>query len=744
MRRFLSNLSRRIRRPGTGERRFRVIAATTVLVGVLITSPAWADPGLSWMGSAFDIKDSAGIKLSQYELSMDDGGKIHPIRGVWFSVIQFAWSTHTSIVGILGALLDWTVSLTWVPWIAGPLGDIQKLIRNQLLAPMGATAWGGRILVLLLLVAASIAGIKIMRGRTSGWWDLIRGATAAALAVGFFAAPVTGIVGDGTHLAEPLAAAQRIGTGLSTMITDGGKPQATVGGNKQVTVDSQGHPKFTTGQDTAVSSMLVESFVRPLHQQLNYGSVIDGTKCEATYNKALKAGPHGGDAEDQRKALKDCDKKYGDYTDTAATASWLVGFNYFEIGMGFMAILLLIFTGVIWYYMAKLMWSALASMIDILKAIPGHTEPLLRDIASICAALAFYVSGLAVLSIILKIIAMIFSSGGQLAVKFLIVDVVVIIGAIFFIVHLVRTHRGEQKLRDRFKSWLHAPDRAASVAGTAARRLGSTAGRNLKRAAVRRMTGNRTTMGQSLGRDQTGTDSAFERPGVARRPGTDMARPQPRRGRRAALGALTVLTGGAGAAAGKATSLARAYRVMRAGGGITPGHHRATNIGMAVTARAHNYLDDRRQAAATIEDQARHGRKVRATTGSKRLDAAARTTGRMAAQLDTATLETRVKAARAGHKVAERTRTLTRPATARAQVARKAMSQASQTARQKTRKELADARAWSRTITDPLAALTAPPTRIGPQPPPQETPKPTHRPRTRNQHTKKPMATRSR
>jgi hypothetical protein len=43
-----------------------------------------------------------------------------------------------------------------------------------------------------------------------------------------------------------------------------------------------------------------------------------------------------------------------------------------------------------------------------------------------------------------------------------------------------------------------------------------------------------------------------------------------------------------------------------------------------------------------------------------------------------------------------------------------------------------------------LAALTAPPTRIGPQPPPQETPQPTRRPRTRNRHTKTPMATRSR
>lgn len=716
MRGLWSHLAARIRRPGTGERRLRIILGTTVLVVALVSAPAWADPGLSWMGPTFDVTDSHHVRLSQYELSMDDGGITHPIKGVSFWIIQLVWTGHLGLVGLLGGLLDWTVSLTWVPWLAGPVADIQKLLHDRVLAPVGATAWGGGVLALLMVIAGGLAGIRILRGRTSGWWDIVRAAVASALAVGFFAAPVTGIVGDGTHLAEPLAASQRIGTAMSQMIGSGGRPSASVGGTQTVTVDGKGHPVFTTGQTTKVSSMLVDSFVRPIHQQLNYGAVIDGTRCQSAYDAALKAGPHGGDAKDQRQAVKGCDSKYGDYADSAAAASWLVGFSYYELGMIFMMILLVLFTVVTWYYIGKLLWSALVSMIDVLKAIPGHTEPLLRDIVSISYALIFYVTSLAVLSGILKIIGAVFASGGNLAVKFLVVDLVVIIGIAVLVTHLVNHHRGEARMRDRLKNLFRAKDRASSMLGTAARRAGSLAGHHARSTAMRRLLGHSAPAPLTRsGRPPQVLPPDRQSEGSADQPGHRPAR-RPGLARRAAGAAATAMSGGAAVAARKAVALTGAYRTMRTGGGITPGHHRATTTMMAVTARAHNYLADKRHAAEAITRQTRTGAQVRSTTGIRALDSAARTAGTVAIAGETAVLKARTRAAKTTVPITTAARTMARPAAATARTTRAAITRA----KDRAHNEITATKDWAKITTAPLAAITAPPTRIGPQPPPAD------------------------
>ena len=98
MRRMGAHFRGWVWRRGTGERRFRVVVAVLVLVVVLGSTPAWASPGLSWMGDTFDITDSRGIRLSQYEISMDDGGTFHPVQGVWFGLIQMVWPQPTCLL----------------------------------------------------------------------------------------------------------------------------------------------------------------------------------------------------------------------------------------------------------------------------------------------------------------------------------------------------------------------------------------------------------------------------------------------------------------------------------------------------------------------------------------------------------------------------------------------------------------------------------------------------------------------
>lgn len=709
MRRMWAHFRGWVWRRGTGERRFRVVVSVLVLVVVLGSTPAWASPGLSWMGDTFDITDSRGIRLSQYEISMDDGGTFHPVQGVWFGLIQMVWTLHTAIIGILGALLDWTVSLTWVGWLAGPFTDIQKMLHTQLLGRVGATAWGGGVLVLVMLISGSLAGIKIMRGRTSGWWDLLRGVVASALAVGFFAAPVTGVIGDGSRLAEPLAAVQRIGSQISVMITSTTAPTGKVTGSQPITTDSSGRPVFTTSTNLKVSSMLVDSFVRPVHQQLNYGQVIDSTGCQGAYDKVLKAGPYGDTAKPQRDAMKACDKKYGDYTDSAAGASWLVGYAYFETCIVALSLLLLLFTITTWYYVAKMLWAALVSMIDILKAIPGHTEPLLRDVTSIFYGLLFYISSLAVLSIILKVIANVFAAGGtNLAVKFLVTDVVIVIGIVLFIIHLVRHHRGEKKMGDRLKAWFHAKDRDQPSIGQGASHATAMAARQAKQAAMRRLTGHGPAahpMARPAQAPHLGSTTQMEPTSAA--PGTT------RKGsvtKTMTATAAAALTGGAGVVIRKAAMLNQAYQTMRSGGGTTPGHTRATNAAMAATARAHNYLSDMRTATGVIAHQTRTGAPVRSTTGIKPLDSAARTAGLIAAGLDTAAVTSRAKAAKVTVPIARQTTKLSQPPAAATHLISAVKDRAHQEAH-----NTAD---WARVVSAPITVMMTPPGRIGPQPAP--------------------------
>ena len=214
-------MSRHPYRPGTGERWFRIIVTTLVLVVALSSVPAMASgPGLGWMGDGFNVTDSNGIHLFQYQMSMDDGGVTAPLKAMWASIIGMCWNTYLMVIALLCRLLDWTVAMSWVGWITGPLVGLQNDIHDKVLAPLGADSWGGTVLTLLTTCAGVGVVVKMMRGRTAGAWATgARAAIAAGLALGFLAAPVANFAGDTTTLATPLARTQQFGVALSHMLS---------------------------------------------------------------------------------------------------------------------------------------------------------------------------------------------------------------------------------------------------------------------------------------------------------------------------------------------------------------------------------------------------------------------------------------------------------------------------------------------------------------------------------------------
>ena len=589
-------MSRHPRRPGTGERWFRIIVTTLVLVVALSSVPAMASgPGLGWMGDGFNVTDSNGIHLFQYQMSMDDGGVTAPLKSMWASIIGMCWNTYLMVIALLCRLLDWTVAMSWVGWITGPLVGLQNDIHDKVLAPLGADSWGGTVLTLLTTCAGVGVVVKMMRGRTAGAWATgARAAIAAALALGFLAAPVANFAGDTTTLATPLARTQQFGVALSHMITSSVDPGTATAGEVEVPDDMT-----STGDSKApkLSAIIVDSFVAPVHQQLNYGRIIDA-KCHDKYIEVLKGGPYD-DVSDARDDLGDCDEGLSDYAGDIADGSWLVGFFFYSSTVTGLAAILLVFAGMCWFYVCKLVWSSFMSMLNVLRAIPGRTDPLIRDLCSILYSMIGIVGSMVMLGVVMLVIKSVFASDGNVVIKVMVVNMLEIVGIIGFLVSLWRSHKGEEGLRAKINDWM----RSKRSEGASA--IGQWAGRGARR------------MVRSGGRKLTGLGR-----------------------RRMVSAAAAVVTGGASVGVTRAAKMARmasaarrasaSYRQIRTGGGAPQGQSKITTAGMSAVAHAHNRVSALRGGMSMIAKQARQGKDapVRATTGHRALDATASRVGR--------------------------------------------------------------------------------------------------------------------
>jgi len=589
-------VSRHPYRPGTGERWFRIIVTTLVLVVALSSVPAMASgPGLGWMGDGFNVTDSNGIHLFQYQMSMDDGGVTAPLKAMWASIIGMCWNTYLMVIALLCRLLDWTVAMSWVGWITGPLVGLQNDIHDKVLAPLGADSWGGTVLTLLTTCAGVGVVVKMMRGRTAGAWATgARAAIAAGLALGFLAAPVANFAGDTTTLATPLARTQQFGVALSHMITSSVDPGTATAGEVEVPDDMT-----STGDSKApkLSAIIVDSFVAPVHQQLNYGRIIDA-KCHDKYIEVLKGGPYD-DISDARDDLGDCDEGLSDYAGDIADGSWLVGFFFYSSTVTGLAAILLVFAGMCWFYVCKLVWSSFMSMLNVLRAIPGRTDPLIRDLCSILYSMIGIVGSMVMLGVVMLVIKSVFASDGNVVIKVMVVNMLEIVGIIGFLVSLWRSHKGEEGLRAKINDWM----RSKRSEGASA--IGQWAGRGARR------------MVRSGGRKLTGLGR-----------------------RRMVSAAAAVVTGGASVGVTRAAKVARmasaarrasaSYRQIRTGGGAPQGQSKITTAGMSAVAHAHNRVSALRGGMSMIAKQARQGKDapVRATTGHRALDATASRVGR--------------------------------------------------------------------------------------------------------------------
>lgn len=431
---------------------YAVLAVALTLA--LLTAPAWADGGTS-SGALhlFDATDSHGIRVSQYELSTGGGGLLDfdPVSTGLNWILGLTWDMYRWWIALLSYLLDWTLNMSWVTWITGPLNDAATHLRSAVLEPLGGTGFGQQgVIALFCMIAGVLGGLAVLRGRAGGWATMLISACASAAAVGVLATPVLTFAGDETQAAEPLRYAARAGVELGNAATSGKIVDAPLDGDS---------PRSESGK------ILIDTFIRPVHQALNYGASIDldDKGCVGAYDKALKAGPYGSD-DDARDAVGDCNKKLGDYADKPDN-SWIFALNVFALGALLLGLLIAVFVVLLWLAVIVLAWSSLRAMFHALWAImPGNSRgPLIRDLCDILVSLVYVALGTALLSVLMAMIKTALQANGTLPIfaQFLALDLMLIACIILVVVNYLQHRRGAKtmfrSIADRFRQTSRTP-----------------------------------------------------------------------------------------------------------------------------------------------------------------------------------------------------------------------------------------------------------------------------------------------
>lgn len=403
--------------------------------------------------TAFDVVDSHGIEISRYSLSLEAPGAMDALKTGQVSVVSLLWDSYRWSIGTLAVLLDWTASLAWVPMITSPVSEAGRYLRSSLLAPIGATGFGmtGGLISLFLMIAGLAGGIAIFRGRTGGWMTMIESVAAAVIAVGVLATPVVLFAGDMTRPADPLVQAQRMGVQLSTAAVTGQIPDRP----PEPKAEEQISPLKTT-----YGAILVDSFVRPVHQVINYGASIDAEspECAAVYDRALKEAASVDDLNKVREKLEqssDCDDKYGQY---AKSTNWSQVFAalLFQSTGQLVSVLILTFIVLQWLAVLTLAWSALVLMFQaVLAILPGGAAKagMLKSLASVVVSLVYVCISTVMLGVVMATVKVLFANpGAELAFRFLGVDLLLIGAIVLLLMNWIWHRKGARTLGQRLAS----------------------------------------------------------------------------------------------------------------------------------------------------------------------------------------------------------------------------------------------------------------------------------------------------
>lgn len=336
------------------------VAAAALVIGAQGASAADGVTSVAHLG----IGDTHGIDSDRFTISVNDGNRLN----VWDTkflisseIMKYAWELYKG--AILGSIviLQWVMQMDWVAWLLTPLTNF-GLVVDSMLDRIG-------IAPLMLMILGFLVAFWWFRGRiASGFTELIIGCTIAALSTVYLANPTAMIAGDDGLITSSRDAGMDMATSL---VTNG---QQTVGTDPSIYLNG-------------MSASLVDTMIRTPHQILNYGSIIDGTPCEAVYNEAVGT-------DDARKTIGACNEAYKLHTDApdAGTAVPVLEslptaliFMVFVFGMVALVVLSVISAG----------WAGVKILISSpMAVVPGAPRAFLFKALGAAATAAITIAGL--------------------------------------------------------------------------------------------------------------------------------------------------------------------------------------------------------------------------------------------------------------------------------------------------------------------------------------------------------------
>lgn len=477
-------------------RRGRLVLALAVLgaLQVAVAGIAWAADETAvvnpWL-SAFDVKDAAGIATGAYQLSLGGaGGMSMSAMGdaVARLLAQLAWFAYLLLATLGLWIFNWALQLK----ILDALDPVVAVVDSVLGSVIGRIG----IVAALIALAWLLAVLYMVRGKTVA---ALMSFLVSLMMAAFVVSPAIDLPGTMVGPNGAAASSRDFGLQVVAEITSAGGAAST--GSQPVT----GTPAAGSDESAqaaavraATTSKLATALIRKAHQLVNYGSVIDGTKCEQVYTDVLKA---NAGADEARTKLGECDAKYAAAADNPMFA--LFGTVFLIPGGLLVASICVIFAGVLSVLVGMALWESAMFLLEALKGIlPGESRTSMAvKLAIIGACLVFVVLVLMGVGVFVLVIDAILVQSSNPIIAFVVIDLILLVAVIALIAAMISARRSGRRLGERMGRSM-SPDPHAGVSGGRAVPMQQAAAIAGQHIATRR------ALSKGLGGQQTGDVSA--------------------------------------------------------------------------------------------------------------------------------------------------------------------------------------------------------------------------------------------
>lgn len=311
-----------------------VLTVTATSASAESGDPAAQGGALSWI----TLKDTHGISVWNYGLDLKQHSIVGGIVGgggfngmVWGFLLDLQWTCYRTVVAISIWMLDWILSFAWLDTVLTPVRTVCQSLETTM------DKFG--VVPTFMTIAGAVAAVLLIRGRT-------------ALAVYEFTATALVAALGGGPLRHPY---QLIESGIIGFRDFG------MGVGSAIATNGQSAPDLRS----TLNAQMVGAFVRLPHQLVNYGSVLDGGRCQSVYDTALAKGSG------VRDAVSGCDKALGAVASQPSALNAMAA-NSIMPAATCMIFFALVLGGVTVYVTMQLLFNSAKAVIVVITALlPG-------------------------------------------------------------------------------------------------------------------------------------------------------------------------------------------------------------------------------------------------------------------------------------------------------------------------------------------------------------------------------------